>query len=232
MVEQAWTEPVVAGLVAVAALAWALRSRWTVLFAALAMASKQFLWPFVPLLLRVPGFDRRSIVVAIIVLVALFLPFFAWGPERFWYGVVAEHWSGESVHLAYPDIPPGDPWPFSTTMAIHMRQYGIEWPLWVGTLLWLAAAAGFAGARDRGLGTLVVTAACAVGCLSFFGAAFHPNYMWLLPTLAVLGVLADRARAASEPGALSLSVAGAATASPGLAGAEARGSGGGPDETA
>lgn len=200
MVEQAWTEPVVAGLAGVAALAWATRSRWTAPLAALAMASKQFLWPFVPLLVRVPGLDRRALVTATVVLVAVFLPFFAWGPERFWQGLVATHVSGEAVSAAYPGVPPGDPWPGSATLAIHLQQYGIGWPLWIGTVLWVAVAAAFAVGRDRGLGTMLVSAAAAVACVSFFGAAFHPNYIWLMPALVVLGVLADRARAALPVG--------------------------------
>ena len=226
MIEQGWTEPVVAGLVAVAAWAWAARNRWAAPLAALALASKQFLWLGVALLVRVPAFERRSLLVAGAVLAAVFLPFLAWGPQEFWHGVVASHFTGEAVNITYPGVEAGDPWPGSSTLAVHLQGHGIDWPLWVGTVLWLAAAAGFALARDRGLGTLLVSSAAAVACLSFFGVAFHPNYIWLMPTLVVLGVLADRARARSGLAGLADEVPGPASGAEGAVPAPAAASAG------
>ncbi len=195
MVEQGWTEPVVAGLAGLAALAWARRSQTGPVAVALALASKQFLWVYLPALAfaRLTG---RELARATLVLAAVFLPFFLWGPAAFWRGVVISHFDGSAVNIAYPDVQPGDPWPNSDTVAVNLLQYHVDWqwPLWVGIALWLATAAAFVGARQRDVGTLFVTAAAGVACAGYFGSAFHPNYIWLVPVLGLLGVLAHRAR--------------------------------------
>lgn len=195
-VEQAWTEPLVLGLVALAAVAWARRSRATALLGGLAFAAKQFLWPFALLVGLVRGPTRRELAWAAAALALLVLPFVAWGPEAFWRGVVLTHVDGSAVHIAYPQIPEGEAWPTSVTLAVYLKQYGHDWPLVAGPLAWAAVGATFLLVRGgrRSFGLLSVTAAASVAVLGFLGAAFHPNYVWLLPGLMLVGLLADAAR--------------------------------------
>lgn len=200
IIEQGWTEPLVLALAALAALAWTQRSPWSATVLALALAGKQFLWLFLPLGLRMP-FTRQQLTRAAAVVAAVMLPFVLWSPRAFWRGVVVSHVDGRAVQTMFPDIGPGEPWPRSDTVAIHLQQYGLDWtwPTWVGAVAWIAVAAGFAVARERGAGSLLVAAGAGVAVLGFLGTAFHPNYIWLVALLLLFGVLVDHARPAGPP---------------------------------
>ena len=199
VLEQGWTEPVVVGLVAVAAWVWVVRPAVGGPLLAVAFASKQFLWLFLPALLRLRGFGRQAFARAAIVVSALFVPFLVWEARRFWHGVVVVHLKGGGADVAYPGLKAGEPWPNANTVALHLlRRYDVHWPTWMGYVGWVAAALTFTLSRERRIGGLLVALACSVGLLGYLGTAFLPNYIWLLPQLALLGLLAGLAAEANH----------------------------------
>jgi hypothetical protein len=202
ILEQAWTEPLVAALLALGALAWARGRKAGPILLALGFAAKQYLWLFLPLLWRLRGIRRADFIRAAAAVAIVFLPFFALGPAEMWNDVVVAHLSDEARSVTYPGMAPGDPWPRSNTIATHLRdQYDLGWPTWLGIAAWAAAGAAFAFAPRRGTATLLLAAGAALGLLGFLGTAFHPNYLWLLPVLILVGVMAEKAAEAGEEAA-------------------------------
>lgn len=192
--EQGYTEPILLALLALAALAWARRSPMALTFLGLGLAAKQFLWVHVPALALVPGVPRRHLVRAVVVLAAVFLPFLLWDPAAFVHGVLEVHLDGTAARVAYPGYDADEPWPMSSTLAKELRdQHDLDWPLWMGLVGWGASAAAFVAARRKGVGTLLLCAGAGVALLGYLGSPFHPNYIWLLPGVALLGLLTDLA---------------------------------------
>jgi hypothetical protein len=199
ILEQAWTEPLVAALLALGALAWARGSKAGPALLALGFAAKQYLWLFLPLLWRLRGVGPPDFLRAAAAVAVVFVPFFVIGPAELWNDIVVSHLSDEARSVTYPGMDPSDPWPRSNTVATHLRdQYDLGWPTWLGIATWLAAGAAFAFAPRRGTPTLLLAAGASLGLLGFLGTAFHPNYIWLLPVLILVAVVAERATAASE----------------------------------
>ena len=89
VLDQAWVDVVPLGFAGCAVWAWASgrRTLAAALFG-LTFAAKQPLVIGFPLLLLLPGFTRRQLVIALGVAAAVTLPFFAWGPGEFLRGTV------------------------------------------------------------------------------------------------------------------------------------------------
>ena len=176
MVEQAWTEPIVLALLALGILHWRKKNSPATL--ALGLAAKQFLWPFLIAAWFLPGIKLKEKVRSVLLLAAVTMPFFLWDPERFWYGVVQFHVTGDKTL------------PISNTIAYATQGHALVWPTWIGFVAWLAIAFACAMLRPMKVGTLLLFAAVAIGLLGFLGSKFYPNYEWLVASLPLLAILA------------------------------------------
>ncbi|MGZ4663855.1 MAG: glycosyltransferase [Frankiaceae bacterium] len=104
-IQQAWTEPLLAA--ALVGMVWAVctgRMRLSVVFLAVALASKQHVFLLLPLAACWPAFGWRRALAAAGSAVLFVLPWVLAGPEDFWHDAV-------SVNLGYDVLTYGLDWP-------------------------------------------------------------------------------------------------------------------------
>jgi hypothetical protein len=92
VVEQSWTEPLVALLLSALLLALCRAPRLAPLALGLLLASKQYLLLALPRFVWLGRFSFRRLLVAASVALVVSLPLGLWDPEAFFRWVVAMHW--------------------------------------------------------------------------------------------------------------------------------------------
>lgn len=189
VLDQAWVDVVPLGFIGAAAWAWSSgkRTAAAVLFG-LTFASKQPLVIGFPLLLLLPGFTRKQLLIALAVAVGITLPFFVWDAPGFFNATVRYF-----VNLA--------PRPDALTVSNLIKMRFGHAP---GELLGAASAlliCAVAWKRvERSLATLFVLLTVALFCFFATGKIAFMNYYFFLGGLAAIAAtqLSGPALAASS----------------------------------
>lgn len=189
VLDQAWVDVVPLGFVSAAAWAWSSgkRTAAAVLFG-LAFASKQPLVIGFPLLLLLPGFGRKQLLVALGVAVGITLPFFVWDMHGFFDATVRYF-----VNLA----PRSDALTVSNLIKMRFGHapgelLGAASALLICALVWKRV--------ERSLATLFVLLTVALLCFFATGKIAFMNYYFFLGGLAAIAAtqLSGPALAASS----------------------------------
>lgn len=162
-----WTEPLTLSLLAVAFTLWHRRPFLSAVTLGLALASKQYLILFAPVLLtyREPGHLRRLLTAGATVVMTL-LPFAIWDPISLWRSTV--------VRLLGVGFRPD-------TQSLSGFLAALGWEVELPRSVWLVAVLGigaYLGRKASGPATLLSSLALALGAAFAVNVAFG-NY-WLL----------------------------------------------------
>lgn len=178
-IEQAWTEPLLAACLVVAAHG-ILGGRWlrAILALAIGMACKQHLVLLLPLLAAWPRFGlRRTVLTALATGVAV-LPWFLADPAAMFEDTVA-------VLVRYP------PMRFADSLYIAaINEFGWMPPFWltgVVVLAVMAAVAGYLHRHDPGPGELLCWAALVLLVANLVNKQAFYNQYWLVAALVAVG---------------------------------------------
>jgi len=177
-IEQAWTEPLIFLLLAVALLAVATGRMWPAVgFVALALASKQHIVLLLPLLAAWRAFGVRRTLAAAAAAAVLVLPWALWDPGAMWHDTVTLLVGFHPIRFA------------DTLYLAAIHELGWTPPFWLTGALVLAVVAGMTLAvrwLDPSAGRFAAFAA-----VTLFGAnllnkqAFYNQY-WLVGALVLL----------------------------------------------
>lgn len=189
ILEQSWTEPISAALLVGAVHAY-VRNRLTlasILFG-VAAVSKQYMIVLAPLLLFLPKFHKKEILIAAATAIGTLLPFLLWNAQGFWHGVV-ESQLDTPVRLGASN----------SIAAYLLREHRIELATWFAFSLWTLCP--LLASYWRRTVPLVPIAAftLSLALLFNFGKQAFANYYWIMTALsglllALLPIYATRER--------------------------------------